>query len=215
MIENGGGYDDFVDKMLNGASNRSLIKLNAVDISGTNAKPGTDLNEHVWYDFPTVQKVIDRIEATYTKLDSTHSSTFQKNAAGLKAEIDALESQEASIKSQHQGDGVSITEPVPLYMLEALGLDNKTPEGFSKAVEDSTDVAPSVLRETLALYSSHEVKLLAYNEQTTGAQTQAVLQAAKQNGVPVVPVTETLPAGKNYVSWMTDNLDNISAALGK
>jgi zinc/manganese transport system substrate-binding protein len=32
--------------------------------------------------------------------------------------------------------------------------------------------------------------------------------------VGIVPVTETLPAGKDYVPWMTTNLQAVSAALG-
>ncbi len=59
------------------------------------------------------------------------------------------------------------------------------------------------------------MKLLAYNEQTTGAETEAVLKAAKDNNIPVVGVTETLPNGEDYVSWMTKNLDAIGAALAK
>jgi zinc/manganese transport system substrate-binding protein len=70
-----------------------------------------------------------------------------------------------------------------------------------------------VLRDTLALFSTHAVKLLAYNEQATGPETQQVLAAAKKAGVTVVPVTETLPDGKDYLAWMTDNLDAVRAAL--
>ena len=213
VIENGGGYDDFVDTMLKSASNDSVVKLNAVDISGKKAEAGDELNEHVWYDFPTVEKVIDKVEAAYSKLDSANASTFEKNASDLKSKIGDLESKEAAVKSKHEGDGVSITEPVPLYMLDAMGLDDKTPEAFSKAVEDDTDVAPSVLQDTLALYSSHAVKLLAYNEQTTGAQTEAVLKAAKQNSIPVVPVTETLPAGISYVEWMQRTVTAVGEAV--
>jgi zinc/manganese transport system substrate-binding protein len=40
-----------------------------------------------------------------------------------------------------------------------------------------------------------------------------VLATAKKNGIAVVPVTETLPAGKSYLSWMSGNLDAIGAAL--
>ena len=98
-------------------------------------------------------------------------------------------------------------------MLNAIGLDNKTPSEFSKAIEDGSDAPPAVLQQTLDLYNGHAVKLLAYNEQTTGAQTEAVLTAAKNNGIAVVPVTETLPSGKTYLSWMSDNLDAITAAL--
>ena len=199
VIENGGGYDDFVDTMLSSLNNSSVVKLNAVDISGKKAAAGADLNEHVWYDFPTVEKVIDKVEAAYSRIDPTDKAVFEKNATDLKSKIDALITKEAGVKTAHTGDGVTITEPVPLYMLEAMGLENKTPAAFSKAIEDGTDVAPAVLRETLDLYSSHAVKLLAYNEQTSGPQTEAVLKAAKDNAIPVVPVTETLHPAR--ITW--------------
>ena len=59
MIENGGGYDDFMDTMLKSAKNPSAAVLNAVDLSGKIAPAGGELNEHVWYDFPTVDTVAD------------------------------------------------------------------------------------------------------------------------------------------------------------
>jgi zinc/manganese transport system substrate-binding protein len=104
---------------------------------------------------------------------------------------------------------------VPLYLLDAVGLRNKTPDEFSEAIEEDSDVPAKVLNETLALYSGHQVKVLAYNAQTTGPETEKVLAAAKQNNIPVVPVTETLPAGKDYVGWMSGTLNALGAALGQ
>lgn len=213
VIENGGGYDDFVDTMLKTAGSTSVVKLDAVDISGKSASGGDELNEHVWYDFPTVEKVIDKIEAEFSTIDGAHSVDFARNADAVKKKIDGLASKEADVKSAHSGAGVAITEPVPLYMLDAMGLVNKTPEEFSEAVEEDRDVPVDVLNETLKLFSGHEVELLAYNEQTTGPQTEQVLTAAKTAGVSVVPVTETLPEGKDYVSWMSSNIDAITNAL--
>jgi zinc/manganese transport system substrate-binding protein len=108
---------------------------------------------------------------------------------------------------------VAITEPVPLYLLEAAGLVNKTPETFSAAIEEDTDVPPAVLKETEDLFDTKQVKLLAYNQQTTGPQTEAVLAAAKRNNIRVVPVTETLPTDQSYLSWMQANLRAVSSAL--
>ncbi|MDJ0356284.1 zinc ABC transporter substrate-binding protein [Paenarthrobacter sp. PH39-S1] len=215
IVENGGGYDDFVNTMITAARNESAVRLNAVDISGRQASANGALNEHVWYDFATVQKVIDQIEGAYSKVDAKDAAVFAGNADALKGRIAAMEQQEADLKTKYTGVGASITEPVPLYMLDAIGLENKTSVEFSKAVEEDTDVAPSVLQETLALYSGHAVKLLAYNEQAPGAQAEAVLTAAKDNGIAVVPVTETLPEGKDYVGWMSDTLNAISAALAQ
>jgi zinc/manganese transport system substrate-binding protein len=212
IIENGGGYDDFVDSMRRAAGSKAAV-LNAVDISGQKASVGKDLNEHVWYDFPTVLALIDQIVSHLTILLPADAATFTANASELSDQIKALVAQEATIKALHSGQGAAITEPVPLYMLTACGLVNKTPRGFSEAIEDGSDVSVRDLQDTLTLLRDKEVKLLAYNEQTSSPETQKVLAAAKSAGVGVVPVTETLPAGTHYVGWMTSNLAAIQAAL--
>nr|WP_246136539.1 zinc ABC transporter substrate-binding protein [Leekyejoonella antrihumi] len=117
------------------------------------------------------------------------------------------------MKAAHSGEGVAITEPVPLYVLQACGLVNKTPAKFSEAVEEGTGASVRALQVTLDLFAKHEVKLLAYNEHTAGPETTAVLNAAKQNQVSVVPVTETLPQGKTYLSWMRNNLVAVQEGL--
>ncbi|MFJ6728053.1 metal ABC transporter substrate-binding protein [Streptomyces sp. NPDC091281] len=215
VIENGGGYDDFVDRMLKSSGNSGAERINAVKVSGKTAPEGEELNEHVWYDFPTVSKLADRIAAALGKADSANADTFTKNAEAFKKKLTALETKEADIKKAHHGEGVGITEPVPLYLTEAAGLDNKTPEEFSEAIEEGDDVSPKTLQETLKLYSGKKVAALVYNEQTSGPQTEKVKKAAENAGIPVVPVTETLPEGKDYIGWMTSNVDALAAALNK
>ena len=214
VVENGGGYDDFVDTMLSAAKSEATV-INAVDVSGFAATQGDELNEHVWYDYPTVIKVAGAIEEALSKADPDNASTFESNLATFTTKVEGLEKAAAEDKSAHAGAGVAITEPVPLYLLEAMGLDNKTPEAFSEAIEEETDVPATVLDETLKLFSDHQVDALVYNEQTTGPQTEAVLSAAKDADIPVVPVQETLPAGLDYVSWQQKIIDEISAALSK
>ena len=99
-------------------------------------------------------------------------------------------------------------------ILEEVGLVNETPEEFSEAVEEGTDVAPRVLQETLDLVGGGNLALLAYNEQTADSTTEEVRTAAEEAGVPVVDFTETLPDGETYVTWQQSNLDAIAAALG-
>jgi zinc/manganese transport system substrate-binding protein len=215
VIENGGGYDDFIDTMLKSANNTKVKLLNVVDISGKTAAAGETLNEHVWYDFATVSKLADEVVSALSAADAANASTFSANAATFKQKLQQLEATESSIKTSRAGAGVAITEPVPLYLLEACGLENKTPAEFSEAIEEGGDVPASVLQETLDLFTKKEVKLLAYNEQTAGPETEKVLDAAKANGVAVVPFTETLPSGKDYLSWMSGNLAAVQTALGE
>ena len=214
VVENGGGYDDFVDSMLKSAGNDDVTLLNAVEISGKTAPAGGELNEHVWYDFPTVEKVAAGIREVLAKADPAHASAYAANERRFDRALAGMEATEARIKAADGGKGVAITEPVPLYLLEASGLVNKTPAAFSEAIEEGTDVSARVLKQTEDLFADHEVALLAYNEQTSGPETEAVLKAAKANGIAVVPVTETLPAGKDYLTWMRGYLAAIRSDLG-
>lgn len=213
VIENGGGYDEFMQSLVKGAKNDSARVLNVVDLSGKKATDG-ELNEHVWYDFPTIRTFASALTADLVKADPSQKATFEKNSEAFTAQLSALEADEARLKASYAGEGAAITEPVPLYLLDAIGLVNKTPERFSEAIEEENDVSPVVLKDTLELFTGQQVRLLAYNEQTTGAETERVLAAAKHAGIPVVPVTETLPAGTHYVEWMRTNVDAIGKALG-
>lgn len=214
VIENGGGYDDFVATMLK-ASQSDAVVINAVDISGFAATQGDELNEHVWYDYGTVIKVADAIEKALGAAAPSHASDFAANLAAFTTDVHGLQADVAKVKAAHAGTGVAITEPVPLYLLDAMGLVDRTPTAFSEAVEEETDVPTTVLNTVLDLFSSHEVALLVYNEQTTGVQTELVLAAAQKADVPSVPVQETLPDGKDYIGWQQGIIDQISQDLDR
>jgi zinc/manganese transport system substrate-binding protein len=213
VIENGGGYDDFVDAMLRGFRSRGRTVINVVTLSGKDRSADGTGNEHVWYDIPTVRRLVVQLAGTLAAAEPAGAATFHENAARYDAELERLAATEANIRSTAGGAGVAITEPAPLYLLAACGLVNKTPAEFSDAVEAGVDVSPRVLEETLGLVSAHQVRLVVYNEQTMGPETRKLLAAAASAHVPVVPVSETLPAGANYVGWMSGTLAAIGGAL--
>jgi zinc/manganese transport system substrate-binding protein len=64
------------------------------------------------------------------------------------------------------------------------------------------------------LFSGKKVLALVYNEQTSSPETEQLLEAARDNAIAEVGVTETLPAGKNYLSWMDANITALAGALG-
>lgn len=212
VIENGGGYDDFMETLLRGSGSKARV-LNAVQISGKTAPKGEEPNEHVWYDLPSVALLADRISAALAGADPGSARTYASNAASFKTRLKALEEKVAAVRAAHSGDGVAVTEPVPVYLLEAAGLVDRTPEEFAEAVEEGDDVPPRAMRDTLALLDGGKVRALVVNVQTSGPQTDRVRKAAAEAGVPVVPVTETLPAGRDYVAWMDGSIAALQKAL--
>ncbi len=233
VILNGGGYDTFMETLVD-ASGTTAPVITAVDVSGL-LEDGADddhaeedsaeeedhdghdhiegFNEHVWYDFHAMEDVAEEIADQLSALDSANAAAFEANADAFTAEIEALEARADELHTTLEGQGAAMTEPVPGYLLAAVGLDNLTPEAFTEAIEEGADVPPLALQETLDLFTGPSVVVLAYNSQTASPETERVREAAETAGVPVLDFTETLPDGQTYVSWMTANLDSIAAAL--
>ncbi|TKV29752.1 ABC transporter substrate-binding protein [Arthrobacter sp. NamB2] len=170
-------------------------------------------NEHVWYDLPAMATLADAIADELGRLDEANTDEYRSRADAFTAELQSIQDRLAALASEGPGGKVAVTEPVPVYLLEDAGLENVTPEEFSEAIEEETDVPVAALEEMKALVSGKTLAFLAYNDQTEGAQTEAVRSAADAAGLPVLDFTETLPDGENYISWMTANTDTIEAAL--
>jgi len=227
VVYNGGGYDTFVEQLLASLDVPGQAVLNAVELSpldlehsdvGGDDHDGHDhgaMNEHVWYDFETVETVVDAIASQLADLDPANAGTYEANAESLASELERLRQRTADIRSQHEGTGVAITEPVPLYLLEAVGLHNETPDAFSDSIEEGSEVSATALNRTLRLFADGSAALLVYNDQTTSPETQALLAAAESAGTPVVAVTELLPEGTDFVGWMDGILDDLESALGQ
>lgn len=226
VVVNGGGYDDFATKLVEASAAKPTL-IDVVELSGLKpaeeaaAEPaGTDehghgeFNEHVWYSLPTVDKLADRLAADLSAADPAGAATYNENAAGVKGQVAGLIAKLDAVKAAHGGEKVAITEPVPLYTVQDAGLENVTPEEFSEAIEEGTDPPVAVLNETLQLFTSGIVKVLLANAQTESSSTEQVERAAAAAGIPVVPVTETLPAGTDYITWQTGQIDQLAAALG-
>ncbi len=239
VIENGGGYDPFIDTLLAGITTSEPVVVNASEVSGlldgadehaddegadddqAADENGTDddahiegFNEHVWYSFHGMESLAEALAAEFGALDPANEAVYVENYESFIGELAGLEERAAELRTSVEGTGVAVTEPVPVYLLDEIGLVNLTPDAFSEAFEQGADVPPATLRETLELFSAGSVSLLAYNEQTTGPETEQVRGAAEEAGVAVVSFSETMPEDGDYIGWMTDNLDALSQALG-
>ncbi|HSS68852.1 MAG TPA: zinc ABC transporter substrate-binding protein [Nocardioidaceae bacterium] len=212
VIENGGGYDDFMTQLIDSAGGDRRV-IDVVDSSGIAGRDASGFNEHVWYNLAAMQETADQIAAALADIDPAHRDTFVANATNFDGQVQHLIDRAGRLRARLQGAPVAVTEPVPDYLLDSLGLDDITPEAFTKAVEEGDDIAVSTLAETLDLAKDHTIDALVYNAQTTGLISDQFLDAARDADIPVVAVSETLSEGTDYVSWMSDNLTRIAGAL--
>lgn len=211
IIMNGVGYDGFMSKLLNASPNKDRQVLTAADILGVR---GNDANPHLWYDIPRVHVVAGQIAASFEAKDPAHKDDYEHNLTVFDNSLQPLIATINQIKQQHPGAPVAYTERVPGYLLADAGLTVKTPASFAAAIEDDTDPSPADTQTMSNLMTNKGVKVLLYNSQATSPVTQHIQDLANQAGVPVVGVTETLPAGeKTYQAWQQDQLDALLKAL--
>ena len=211
VIENGADYDDFLSRLLAAAGGNPTV-LNVQDVLGMT---GSNVNPHFWYDIPRVPKVAGAIEAALAKVDPQDAASFQSNLATFDDSLQPIETLIGQIRQRHSGAPVAYTERVPEYLLIAAGLDVKTPSGFASAIEDGNEPSPGDTAAMNQLISRHGVQVLLYNAQAVSAVTQNVQTRARQAGIPVVPVTETLPPSyRTYQAWQLAQAQALHQALG-
>ena len=211
VIQNGAGYDEFINKLLAATPKSHREVLDVATVVGA----GHDANPHLWYSPDYVLKAAQAIQEQLATEDPAHAAAYRSNLAtfrqGEQQVVDVID----EIKSKYDEQAIAYTERVPGYLVEAAGLRLGTPASFSKAIEDDSDPSPADVAAFDAALKDHKVKALLYNAQVTSPTTQRLKDLARSNGVPIVGVTETMPPGaQNFQTWQADQAWALLAALG-
>lgn len=214
VVYNGGGYDAWVGAVLD--NHRDVPAVDAYSLLDAAAVGEPQpANEHVFYELNTAKAVAAQLAERLAGDRPDKAAEFRSRAAEFGRKADAILKREHEIGAARPGAAVVATEPVAHYLLRAAKVTDKTPQGFSNAIEQDTDPAPVDVAAMLDLITTRQVSALLYNDQTSTEVTRKVRAAAESAGVPVVEVTETLPAGTDYLTWQSDTADRLAAALAK
>jgi zinc/manganese transport system substrate-binding protein len=211
VVYNGGGYDHWVDDVLSGHQNTQVVDAYDLLSSGV-PRPA---NEHVFYDLETAKSVANQIADKLSQSDAEHADDYKANAAKFADQADTIAAAERAIGASHRGASVVATEPVAHYLLANSGIVDKTPQGFTKAIEGDSDPSPADLAAVLDLIKTRQVSALVYNAQTQTDVTKQIQDAAQRASVPIITVTETLPAGIDYLTWQRQAVDQLANQLDK
>jgi zinc/manganese transport system substrate-binding protein len=212
VIVNGAGYDDWMGKLLAAAPSSHRRVVTVADVLRVR---GSDPNPHLWYDAPALPRVVAAIANALTGADPAHAADYRAGVARTVAGLQPLLTAVSELKTRYAGAPVAYTERVPGLLLAAAGLRVLTPPSFARAVEDGTDPSPGDVAAMQRLLTGHQVKVLLYNQQATSPVTTRLQQTARAAGVPVVPVTETEPAGTTFTDWQLGQLKALEQALGR
>jgi zinc/manganese transport system substrate-binding protein len=211
VIENGVGYDTYMEKIEAASPSSSRKVINVQKLLGL---PDSTPNPHLWYKPTTMPAVAKALATDLSALAPAHAAYFKENAKKFEESLRPWYTAIAKFKAAYAGTDVATTEPVGDYLLEALGTQNMTPFTLQASIMNGTDPAPQNVTLQNSLFSGHKVKVFVYNQQVTDTLTDSFRELALKEGIPVLGVYETMPVpGYDYQSWMLAEVKALEKAV--
>jgi zinc/manganese transport system substrate-binding protein len=208
VIANGVDYDPWMEKLL-GASKAPGRK--AIVVGALIGRKAGD-NPHLWYD-PTYMKAAARaLVADLVAADPAHKADYEQGEARFIGSLKPLDDKLATMHKSYAGQPVTASEPVFGYQAKLIGLDVRN-EKYALAVMNNAEPSPSQVAEFENDLKGRHVKAMLYNAQASEPAVAKLVQMAKDNGIPVVGVSETEPPHSTYQDWMMGQLNALDKAL--
>jgi zinc/manganese transport system substrate-binding protein len=211
-LQNGLAYDAFMTRLEDSAPSKSRSVVTMADVLGIS---GNGANPHLWYDVPRLDRIATAITAAFAKADPPHAAAYRLGLRRFERSLGPLRREVASIRTRFRGTPVAYTERVPGYLVAAAGLRNLAPDSFTRLIEEGTEPSPSAVAAMDELVAQHRIRVLLYNAQAVSPITARLRAAAQSAGIPVVPVTETLPPGLTFQQWQLRQARALAAALSR
>lgn len=210
VIFNGAGYDAWVEKLLAAAPRPKRVPISAAQLTGRKAGD----NPHLWYDPATMPAVAKAIAEALSKIDPANAADYANGLQKTITALSAIDTRVAELKAKHAGKPVTATEPVFGPMMDALGLTQRN-QRFQLAMMNDTEPSARDVAAFETDLKERKVRVLLYNAQVSEKLTRRLRDVATKAKVPVVGVTETMPAGVSFQDWVLGALDALDKALSE
>lgn len=202
IVANGLGYDTWMNKLASSVSKKPVLV--GEDLMGL--KKGD--NPHIWYDLDMPTKYVNYLVKRLSKLDKKHAAYFKENGDKYLAKVAKIK-QIAKSTDKKNNKPVFVSEPVFDYGLEEAGYKISDKE-FEEAIENGTDPSPKTINKMTNEIKDKKIAFFVNNTQASSSTVKTFVKLAKENGVPILNVRETIPNHMTYLDWMRENYQNLA-----
>jgi zinc/manganese transport system substrate-binding protein len=209
VIENGGGFDGWMDRLLSAFASTSRIVLKAFNLA-VKKLPG---NGHVWYSVDNIQAVAVALSPSLQKLLPQSTEVFLRNDRVFQESPEPIREKMTVISSRYAGTPIGLTETIYLYQAVPLGLRVLTPFAFQKAIAEGIVPPTATTAETENQVRQQQIRILICNDQSISTVTIKAQAEARAANIAAVGLTETVPPGETYQTSTLRQLDELRSAL--
>jgi zinc/manganese transport system substrate-binding protein len=232
VVVNGADYDHWASDAVENVSPAPAV-VDAAEVAGVEGEHSEDehaegehseddaqgsgdaVNPHLWYDPTYVTEVAAAVTQELSDLAPDAADYFSQQADAFTSALQPYDAELTTLQGLAGAKTYAATETVFDYTAAAVGLTDKTPEGYRAAASNESDPSSGDVAAFEAALADGSIDVLVYNTQTEGSVPEQLKAAAESAGVPVVDVTESVPDGESsFVDWQLDQLRSLATALG-
>jgi zinc transport system substrate-binding protein len=211
FILNGAGLDAWAEKIVPELEKRGVKVLQMSEVIGPYSSDIAD--PHFWLDPVLAQKEVEAISETLTARDPARKEIYERNTNNYFAELADLDLAYLNGLRKCQTHTIVTSHNAFVYLAKRYGFEIISTGGFSEEMEVS-------LRDISQIVEKMRKQNLQYVFFAALDSPKIAETIAKEAGAktvifnPVEGLTEEeKQAGKNYLSIMRENLNNLQTAM--
>lgn len=216
LILNGGGLEAWSDDVQKDLDTAKTTVITAGQ-SLTNQKfqdEGEMLTDpHVWLSPPLTKKIVDEITAGFVEVDPGNQDYYEANAEALKVKLTYLDKEYRNSLKNCKQKSIVTSHNAFGYLAAAYGLKQVSITGLSPDEEPSA----RQLTEVADFARKNGVKYIFFESLVSPKLSETVANEIGAQTLVLNPLEGLsegeLAAGKNYLTEMMSNLDNLKIAL--
>jgi zinc/manganese transport system substrate-binding protein len=208
VIANGVDYDPWMGKLLGASKSAGRKEIVVGALVGRKAGD----NPHLWYNPAYMTAVAKALVVDLIAADPAHKADYEQGESKFLESLKPLDDKIATMHKSYAGQPVTASEPVFGYQAKLIGLEVHN-EKYALAIMNNAEPTPSQVAAFEKDLKGKKVKVMLYNAQASEPAVGKLVQMAKDNGIPVVGVSETEPSNSTYQDWMMGQLNALDKAL--
>ena len=230
LIYTGGDSDEWVGKILDATGKKpgSVFRMmDAVKLSEeehpegmqseeeAEKEAGPEMDEHVWTAPANASEIVNKLNASISKLDGAHAEEYQKNAEAYMKEITDLDQSFRDVIDHAARKEIIVGDRFPfLYFVKEYGLTYYA--AFPGCAKD-TEADPKTIAFLIDKVKADQIPVIFHIELSNQQMSRSIAEAtgAKERQLNSIHnVTQKdFDAGVTYVDLMRQNVKTLKEAL--
>ena len=212
FIYNGAGMEAFVDKTLQGLSNKELVPVEAAK----NAKlieNGHITDPHTWLSIENAKAECEAVKNALIEIDPAHGEAYQSNYSEYIIQLDALIEEYKSGLEGCSKKMIVVAHEAFGYMCDEFGLTQQGIEGVMADAEPDS----ARMKELIDICRDNDIKIIFFEELVSPKVAETIAAETGAQTMVLNPIegltSEQEEQNMDYIILMRENLKALQAAL--